>query len=339
MAAGPRDGGARVRALLILAIACLLSACAKDIPYPELEARYASPASRFMELPGGARAHYRDQGHGPTIVLLHGFSASLHTWEPWVQRLSDDYRVVSIDLPGHGLTRTPDGYVPSVQGNVAVVKAAAEQLQLPPFVLAGNSMGGGVAWNYALAHPQDLRAIVLISPGGWPRQQKNEQTPLVFKMMANPLGRAILRQADPRPVAEPGLKDAYLDEKLVTPALVDRYVDLARAPGRRAMLLSRRPQEQLTPQTFAAIAVPTLIMHGEQDKVIPVADGRAMAKAIPGAKLIVYPDVGHVAMEQIPDRSAADLRAFVEGLPPIPAKAASGPGPAPAPRVPGQSAG
>lgn len=307
-----------MRALLILAFACLLSACAGDIPYSDLEAKYASPASRYMDLPGGVRAHYRDQGQGPTIVLLHGFSASLHTWEPWVRRLSGDYRLVSIDLPGHGLTRTPDGYVTSVQGNVAFVKAAAEQLHLPPFVLVGNSMGGGVAWNYALAHPQDLRAIVLVSPGGWPRQEENEETPLVFKMMGNPVGRAILRYADPRPVAGPGLKDAYLDEKLVTPAVVDRYVDFARAPGRRAMLLSRRPQQQATPQTFAAVSVPTLILHGEQDKLIPVADGKAMAQAIPGARLIVYREVGHIAMEQIPDRSAADLRAFVESLPPVP---------------------
>lgn len=307
-----------MRALLILAFACLLSACAGDIPYSDLEAKYAGPASRYMDLPGGVRAHYRDQGQGPTIVLLHGFSASLHTWEPWVRRLSGDYRLVSIDLPGHGLTRTPDGYVTSVQGNVAFVKAAAEQLHLPPFVLVGNSMGGGVAWNYALAHPQDLRAIVLVSPGGWPRQEENEETPLVFKMMGSPVGRTILRYADPRPVAGPGLKDAYLDEKLVTPAVVDRYVDFARAPGRRAMLLSRRPQQQATPQTFAAVSVPTLILHGEQDKLIPVADGKAMAQAIPGARLIVYPQVGHIAMEQIPDRSAADLRAFVEGLPPAP---------------------
>lgn len=330
-----------MRPLLIFALACLLSACARDIPYAELEAKYASPASRFMTLPDGTRAHYRDQGQGPTIVLLHGFSASLHTWEPWVERLSGDYRVVSIDLPGHGLTRTPVGYATSTEGNVAFVKAAADKLDLPPFVLVGNSMGGGVAWNYAIAHPQDLRGLVLVSPGGWPRKEENKSTPLVFKMMANPLGRVVLRNADPRPVAEPGLKDAYLDESLVTKPLVDRYVDFARAPGRRAMLLARQaePRAPVSPSIFAQVTVPTLVMHGEEDRLIPVADGKAMAAAIPGAKLIVYPKVGHVAMEQIPDRSAADLRAFVEGLPPVDVKAAPAPAAQPPPPGPGRSAG
>lgn len=307
-----------MRALLILAVAFLLSGCAGDIPYSELEAKYAGPASHYMTLPDGSRAHYRDQGQGPTLVLLHGFSASLLDWEPWVARLSGDYRVVSIDLPGHGLTRTPDGYVTSTTGSVAFVKAVTDQLKLPPFVLAGNSMGGAVAWNYALAHPQDLRGLVLVSPAGWPDRQENKTTPLAFKMMANPLGRAILRYANPRPVAGPGLKDAFLDERLVTKEVVDRYVDFARAPGRRAMLLARQaePRTQVSPEAFKQITTPTLVMHGEQDRLIPVADGKAMAKAIPGARLITYPQVGHVAMEQIPDRSAADLRAFVEGLPP-----------------------
>lgn len=330
-----------MRALLILALAVLLSGCAGDIPYAELEAKYASPTSRYMDLPGGVRAHYRDQGQGPTIVLLHGFAASLHTWEPWVERLSGDHRVVSIDLPGHGLTRTPDGYVTSTKGNVAFVKAAADQLKLPPFVLVGNSMGGGVAWNYALAHPDDLRGLVLISPGGWPRQAKNETTPLAFRMMANPLGRAILRHADPRPVAEPGLKDAYLDERLVSKPLVDRYVELARAPGRRAMVLAGqgRPHEPVSPAVFARIGVPTLVMHGEEDRLIPVADGQAMARAIPGARLITYPKVGHIAMEQIPDRTAADLRAFVEGLPPASVKVAPAPAAPSGRHAPVRSAG
>lgn len=330
-----------MRALLLLAAAFLLSACAGDIPFSELEAKYASPASRFMTLSDGTRAHYRDQGHGPTIVLLHGFSASLHTWEPWVERLSGDYRVVSIDLPGHGLTRTPEGYATSTEGSVAFVKAAADQLHLPPFVLVGNSMGGGVAWNYAIAHSEDLRAIVLVSPGGWPREGENKSTPLVFRMMANPLGRAILRNADPRPVAEPGLKDAYLDESLVTKPLVDRYVDFARAPGRRAMLLARQaqPRQPVDPSIFERVTVPTLIMHGEEDRVIPAADGKAMAQAIPGAQLIVYPKVGHVAMEQIPDRSAADLRAFVESLPPEGVKAAPAPAGRPERPDPERSAG
>ncbi len=114
----------RLARFLALCLGLLaLAGCAKTIPYSTLEARYASPASRYMDLPGGLHVHYRDQGRrdGPVLVLVHGFSASLHAWEPWVQRLSPDYRIVSLDLPGHGLTRAPDDYVPSTANSVAVV--------------------------------------------------------------------------------------------------------------------------------------------------------------------------------------------------------------------------
>lgn len=305
---------------LVLATALLLAGCAGDIPYPDLEAKYASPASRYLTLPNGVRVHYRDQGKrdGQPLVLLHGFSASLHTWEPWVGELGGDYRIVSLDLPGHGLTRTPDGYKLSTEGHVAVVQGVARALELDPFVLAGNSMGGAVAWNYAIAHPDRLRGLVLVNSAGWPRSEAPESQPLAFKLMGNPVGRTLLRNLNPRPVAGPGLKDAYLDESLVTKAVVDRHVDFARAPGRRALLLAPRevPRAPTRPETFARIATPTLVIHGDEDRLIPVADGRALAGAIPGAKLITYPKVGHIPMEQISERSAADVRSFVESLPP-----------------------
>lgn len=307
---------------MVLAAALLLWGCAADLSYAELEAKYASPASRYLDLPDGVRVHYRDQGQrdGQPLVLLHGFSASLHTWEPWVRELGDDYRIVSLDLPGHGLTRTPDGYALSTAGNVAVVQGVARALELDPFVLAGNSMGGAVAWNYAIAHPDRLRGLVLVNAAGWPRSEAPDSQPLAFRLMGNPIGRALLKNLNPRPVAGPGLKDAYLDERLVTKAVVDRYVDFARAPGRRALLLAPReaPRTPTRPETFAAITTPTLVIHGDEDRLIPVADGRALAGAIPGARLITYPKVGHIPMEQIAERSAADVRSFVESLPPTP---------------------
>ena len=307
--------------LLTLMLAAALAACtARDIPYAKLEAKYASPASQFMDLPNGVHVHYRDQGprDARTVVLVHGFSASLHAWEPWVQRLDRDYRVVSLDLPGHGLTRAPDGYVTSSDANVAVVDQVVTRLGVQHFVLGGNSMGGGVAWNYALAHPEKLDGLVLVDAAGWPSAKRNSGGPVVFKLLANPVGRSLLRNLDPRLMAESGLKQAYYDPKLVTPAVVDRYVDLARAPGHRAILTTQRPSSKAptTPQTFAAIHTPTLVMTGEQDEVIAAENSESLAKAIPGAKLITYPGVGHVPMEQIPERSSQDLKAFLAGLKP-----------------------
>lgn len=311
----------RIGIIVGLALGALtLAACApRDIPYAQLRTKYASPASKFAELPGGLVVHYRDEGNpaGPTVVLVHGFAASLQAWEPWVTRLAPDYRLISLDLPGHGLTEAPKGYQASTEGHVAVVDQLTRKLGADRFVLTGNSMGGGVAWNYALAHRDRLRGLVLVDAGGWPGTGERKETPLVFKLLANPAGRAVLKSFDPRPLAERGLKDAYLDPALVTPALVDRYTDFARAPGHKDILLTMqsRPRAPVTPQTFARIAVPTLVMTGEKDKVIPAANSHAMAKAIPGATLVSYPDGGHVPMEQLPDRSAADLRRFLASLP------------------------
>lgn len=304
-----------------LAALSLASCTAPDIPYPTLEAKYASTDSRFVDLPGGLHVHYRDQGPrdaARTLVLVHGFSASLHAWEPWVQRLAKDYRVVTLDLPGHGLTRAPDTYSPSTTASVGVVDQVATKLGLSTFVLGGNSMGGGVAWNYALAHPEKLSGLVLVDAAGWPDPNRSrEGSPIVFKLLANPVGRWFLRNADPAAFAEKGLKQAYVDESLVTPAVVQRYTDLARAPGHRAILTGGRPPANttVTPDTFKAIKTPTLILWGEKDALIPVAHAKALGGVIPNSKVVIYPEAGHVPMEQLPDRSAADLRTWLETLP------------------------
>lgn len=291
-----------------------------DIPYATLEAKYANASSRYMEMPDGVRVHYRDQGAsgGPVIVMVHGFAASLHAWEPWVQRLGGRYRIITLDLPAHGLTRAPKGYIPTPDGNADLVDAVATRLGAKSYVVAGNSMGGGVAWDLALRHPEHVRGLVLVDAAGWPAvRTKQGPPPLIFAILGNPVGRALIHNIDTSSLAANGLKSAYVDPKLVTPALVARYVELSRAPGHRDLLLAMqsRPRRAITPATFAAIHVPTLVMHGEADALIPVADGRGFAGAIPGAKLILYPGVGHVPMEQIPDRSAADLDAFMHGLP------------------------
>jgi pimeloyl-ACP methyl ester carboxylesterase len=287
-----------------------------DIPYAKLEAKYANAQSRFMDLPGGLKVHYRDQGdrQGVPIVLVHGYSASLQAWEPWVARLGDHYRIVTLDLPGHGLTRAPPDYEMALDSQAETIDALAARLGLGPYVAAGNSMGGGAVWTLALRHPDHLRALILVDSIGWPTPQDQPATPWMFKLLANPVGRWLLSYLDPRPMAQSGLKSAYVDPALVTPALLDRYVELARAPGHRAILLGGRDSAgpPVTQDSFKAIHLPTLVLLGEADAIVSPAVGRALAAAIPGAELITYPGVGHLPMEQIPDRSASDVRAFLE---------------------------
>ena len=238
--------------------AMVLAGCgvlAKDIPYATLEAKYANSASRYMDLPSGLHVHYRDQGKkdGPPVVLVHGFSASLHAWEPWVARLGTNYRIITLDMPGHGLTRAPKDYASSIPGNVEVIDEVTRKLGVDKFVIGGNSMGGGISWNYALAHQDRLNGLILVDAAGWPRETKGkEKPPLAFVLLANPLGRALLRNINPAPLAKPGLESAYVDKSLVTPELIQRYVDLALAPGHRAMLTGGRaaPRVRSTSQSL-----------------------------------------------------------------------------------------
>jgi pimeloyl-ACP methyl ester carboxylesterase len=306
-----------------LTAGALLSGCVSlatgDIPYASLRAKYAAPGSRFIDMPGGLKVRYRDEGprEAPALVLVHGFSASLDAWQAWEARLSPDYRVISLDLPGHGLTEAPGAYAPSIDAYADLVDDLAGRLGVTSYVVAGNSMGGATAWDDALRHADHVRALVLVDAAGWPGDRRAGGPPLAAGLMRSGVGRAMLRHVDTRPMATSGLKSAYVDQSLVTPALVDRYVDFSRAPGHRDMLLRirSRPATPITAATFAAIAKPTLVLHGEADALIPLADGKAFAAAIPGARLITYPGVGHVPMEQIPDRSAADLRDFLKSLP------------------------
>jgi len=293
-----------------------------DIPYAKLEAKYANAQSRFMDLPGGLHIHYRDQGRrdGLPVVMIHGYSASLYAWEPWVARLGDRYRIVTLDLPGHGLTRAPDTYAASLDRYADVVDTVTRRLNLGPYVVVGNSMGGGVAWTLALIHPERLRGLVLVDSVSWPSAAADGGSSLLYKALASPVGLWALKNLDTRWYAQSNLRAAYVTPSLVTPALIDRYVDLSRAPGHRTILLNIGPSAgpPVTAATLGAIKTPTLVMQGEADPIIPLAVGRALAAAIPGAKLATYPGVGHVPMEQIPDRSARDLRAFLQTVDPAP---------------------
>ena len=310
--------GAALAAGLVLA--GMAAGCAsREIPFATLTQSYGLPASQTFEPSPGVRVHYTDEGNreGRTLILVHGFAASVHAWRPWIERLSTDYRLVAIDLPGHGLTETPDGYRATLEGNAALVDALAERVGAQTFVLAGNSMGGAVSLAYAMAHPAKLDALVLVDAAGWPgKDGKRGGPPFFFGLVNNPVGHWFIKLFNPRLFATGGLKSAYRNEALVTDALVDRYVDLAMAEGHRDVLLTQRsqPTKPWSPADFRAIRVPTLVMAGEEDALIPADDSRAISAAIPGARLVIYPDGGHLPMEQLPDATVKDLRAFLEGL-------------------------
>lgn len=304
--------------IVLLLAAAWLAVRGPDIPYETLEAKYTDGASRFVDLPGGFHVHYQDDGDpdSPLLVLLHGFGDSYTSWEGWVAALKGQFHIISLDFPGHGLTRAPAGYEMSADGLADFVATFAGRLALPKFAVAGNSLGGAVAWKLAVRYPQRVNALILADAAGFPNEKTPGKTPLAFKILGYSWGRALLRNIDNRPVIDAGLKFDVYDQSIIRPRLVDRWADFQRAPGHRAILMSVNfgGLNQATPEVLGGISVPTLVLHGDDDPLIEPASGAKFAAAIPGATLVTYAHVGHLPQLEIPQRSAADVGKFLQSV-------------------------
>jgi len=292
-----------------------------DIPHEVLADKYAVGASDFIELPSGARAHYRMQGNedGKTIVLLHGSNASLHTWEPWVELLDDRFMVITVDLPGHGLTGTVPSGDYTYAGMTVFLNEFLTSLGVEHFVLGGNSMGGGVSMHYALAYPTGVDALILLDAAGAKaagKAIKQTDLPLAFKLAGHWYSNWILEHITPRSIVSEGLEKGFTDHSLITDEMVDRYWELTLHPGNRYATGLRFASYRTSANDIAAedINVPTLILWGEDDRLIPLDVGYALKERIAGSQLVVFPNVGHVPMEEIPEKSAAAAAKFVMSL-------------------------
>lgn len=287
-----------------------------DIPYDTLETIYSTPDSQFMTLDDGLKIHYTDTGPSDrsALVLVHGFSASLHTWEAWKTDLEVDYRVITLDLPGHGLSRADEPVQPNIERFAEVVHEVTQDLGVRRFTIAGNSMGGNTAWSYALAYPETVEGLILVDASGWPETaEDNESSPFIFKLLSNPLARAVLKDLDMTSLTRSGLEDSYTDQSFVTDELVERYVALSRAPGHRSTLLGIMAGDRVeaTPEALSAIQVPTLIMWGRDDNLVPVSSAQKFTDAISGAAQVIYDGVGHLPQEEVAAQSIEDVRAFM----------------------------
>ncbi len=206
--------------LALLALAALIAVGGyfalkrPDIGYDALSDKYGGAASLYADLPNGVRMHYRDEGNsnGPPLLLIHGFSASLHTWTPWVERLGGEYRIVSLDLPGHGLTSAPANYQATIESLRDAVAAFAQAKGLARFALAGSSMGGNIAWEYALAHPEQVDALILVDASGWEETRADlSADPPIFKVLRNPVLGPLMRDLDNSALARQGLVNSFAD--------------------------------------------------------------------------------------------------------------------------------
>ena len=302
--------------VIVLIAAAVLIFRTPDTDPAEMRAKYGGEPSRFVALDDGTIVHLREEGprDGLPIVLLHGSNADLHTWQPWVYRLSDDYRVVRFDQIGHGLTGPhPDNDYDRARF-VETVDAVADRLGLDRFVLGGNSMGGGIAAAYALEHPRRVAGLILVDASGAPVRREQGGGNIGFTIAQTPGLRNLMTQVTPRSMVRASLEQSVSNKAIVTPEAVDRYWELLRYPGNRAATLARFGQTRpsFTRAKMAKLQMPVLIIWGAEDALIPAAAGDWFADALPDARLVSYPGIGHLPMEEAPDRSARDVRAWLE---------------------------
>lgn len=283
-----------------------------DRTVEELSERWAPPPSRFIPI-AGMEVHIRDEGlsDGTPVVLLHGTGSSLHTWDGWTAELVDDYRVIRFDLPGFGLTGPdPDGDY-SIENYAAFVLEVLDALGIERVVLAGNSLGGYVAWATTVLYPGRVDRLVLVDSSGYAFEP--ESVPIGFTLARMPVAKHLIRDVLPRSMVESSVKDVFGDPSRVTPELVDRYYDLTTRAGNRDALVSRL--EQLRPGEMAdrigEIAVPTLILWGRKDGLIPVKFGERFDEDLRDSRLITWDDLGHVPQEEDPSRTVQPVKDFL----------------------------
>lgn len=280
-----------------------------------LTRRHALPASRWIQVQG-TLVHYTDEGvvSGEPLVLIHGFGASLHTWEGLMPMLKQRYRVLRLDLAPFGLT----GPLRDARGGIETMDVNRYRDFIDGFLAAvgiarasviGNSLGGLIAWDLAVRRPDAVDKLVLIDAAGFPMK-----LPVYIDLFRHALVRWSAPWMLPEFIIRAATRDVYGDASRIPESTFRRYVDFFYAEGGREAIGKMVPKldfDELATPLLAGIRSPTLVLWGERDRWIPPAHAQAFAGRIPGAQLRRYVGLGHVPMEEDPQRVAADLLPFL----------------------------
>jgi len=287
---------------------------APDRSVEELSQRWSQEPSQFLNI-AGMNVHLRDEGpktDNESIVLIHGTSSSLHTWDGWVDALKEDRRVIRFDLPGFGLTGPDPENNYKIERYAEVVIAVLDELKVKKAVLAGNSLGGYVSWATAVLYPNRVSKLILVDASGYRFQP--ESVPLAFKLAQHPLASLLLKDVLPKSLVADSVKNVYGNPDLVSDELVDRYYDLSLREGNRSALKARF--KQMSPgflvDKIKTISAPTLIIWGGKDRLILPKFGHQFDQDITNSHLVVFDELGHVPHEENPQSTVLAVKQFLE---------------------------
>lgn len=284
---------------------------AGGLPAQTLENAYVTADDRFVGV-AGARVRVREEGpaDAPIILLVHGFTHSLETWDAWAAALKSRYRVIRYDLLGHGLTG-PDPkarYAPAERA--AFISDLMSALDIDNAAIAGNSLGGLAAWKFAVDNPEKVDALILVSPGAFSLNGVSDTPADIPAAM-----KAYLLTA-PEAGVRASAEFIYADDDKITETRLKTMRDMIRREGNGEALIRSLEEFTLPDPTddLQKVRAPTLIMWGEDDVIIPLEQGKRMTALIPNARMKIYPGVGHAAQEEAPGETVADAIAFLGSL-------------------------
>ena len=284
-----------------------------DVSVEELKKKYANAESEFVEI-NGMQVHFRDQGLATDslpIVLIHGTGASLHTWESWVNELKNKHRIITLDLPAYGLTGPNKTGDYSQDFYVNFMENFLLKLNIKRCVLGGNSLGGSITWAFALEHPERVGKMILVDAGGYPMVSKS--VPIAFQIARMPIVGNLFKYILPYAVIEKSLQNVYVHDDIITPELVERYYDLASRTGNRKAFLDRMKSSIKNDNylKIKTLTMPTLIIWGKEDGLIPLNVAEKFHKDLPNDTMIVFKDLGHTPMEEDPMKTVKAVKDFL----------------------------
>ena len=295
-----------------------------DIPKNEIIAKHAKGASDFLELSDGSKIHFRDEGNkdGKVLLLVHGFNGSLFNYEPLVPYLRDNYRMISLDLPAHGLTGAVESDLYSHKAYQNVIEEVVKILEIDRFYFVGHSMGGMIAWRYALDNMDRLNGLIIIGSAFFGNEQEFEDfqsinaPPIAFELIESKFFIRLLEFITPRILVKEGISQSVYDQSIVTDELVDQFHDIILMEGTRLAVgrLAEVHEDDFIadPLDLKKIIIPSLIIHGEEDNLVDIRFIDHFIEQIPNSKLISYPKVGHMIPMEVPLQLSEDIREFID---------------------------
>ena len=300
-------------AVAVITIMLIKGAIYSDVSLEELKKEYTNEASQFIEI-DGMQVHYRDEGQGFPIVLVHGTASSLHTWNDWTKDLKKKYRVIRMDLPAFGITGPNKNADYSIENYTYFLQQFLMKINVAKFHLAGNSLGGNIAWNYAAEHPEQIEKLILIDASGLPT---NKPQPAVFKMAKTPVLSSLFLYVTPKFFIKKNMEEVYADNTKVTDAIITRYHKMALRVGNRQAFIDRAKTDfklgaKANLEKLKSIQTPSLLIWGAQDSWIPLDNGKQMDRMLTNSKLVILENSGHVPMEENPAESLEALNGFLE---------------------------